>query len=623
MAEVYLARDLLLDRPVALKVLFPEFSTDPSFVERFRREARAAANLNHPNIVSIYDWGEEGGTYFIVMEYVDGQDAAGGHPGRGPAAGPPGGRDRRRHRRRPPVRPRPRRRPPRREARQRDDHRPAGEGHRLRHRPGRRPGREPHPDRRGHGHRHLLLARAGPGPRRRRPQRRLLARRRPLRDGHRPAAVQGRQPGGHRLPARPRAAGPAQRDQPRRPPGLRGHHPQGHGQGHRRTATRRAEALRADLLRYASGQPVSVEPVRGRPGPRTGAAGRRPRPRRPRSPGSCPAPRAGPTAPAADGTRIVTAGEPGGRLRGAAPPAHRHLHRHPGRPAGDPGRAALPAQPGAGRRQRQRRDRHADRDRQDRGRGQRHPARRRPAGDQAGGRRRGQRGGQGHRPGPRPRRQGEEGLRGHDHGEPGGAVGHRPRRAGTQASTPPPTPSRTPGSRCKTVRRTDAAAAVDAVIDQDPKPGPGKRGATITLVVSNGPEQVRVPEVRGRPEGEAANLLGQAGFKTRTSTEQSADRGRGPGHPHRARRRHPPRQGRDRHPGRVQRRPGHDRRRPRPPCPPTDHRRRSSPSSPPTTVTTVAADDHHHRVAGPDRRSLRPPRRPGRGSSPAAAGRRW
>ena len=73
MAEVYLARDLLLDRPVALKVLFPEFASDRSFVERFRREARAAANLNHPNIVSIYDWGEDGGTYFIVMEYVDGR----------------------------------------------------------------------------------------------------------------------------------------------------------------------------------------------------------------------------------------------------------------------------------------------------------------------------------------------------------------------------------------------------------------------------------------------------------------------------------------------------------------------------------------------------------------------
>ena len=73
MAEVYLAHDLLLDRPVALKVLFPELSVDRSFVERFRREAQAAANLSHQNIVSIFDWGEEDGTYFIVMEYVSGQ----------------------------------------------------------------------------------------------------------------------------------------------------------------------------------------------------------------------------------------------------------------------------------------------------------------------------------------------------------------------------------------------------------------------------------------------------------------------------------------------------------------------------------------------------------------------
>ena len=72
MAEVYLAHDLMLDRRVALKVLFPELSTDRSFVERFRREAKAAANLSHPNIVSIYDWGEEDGTYYIVMEYIDG-----------------------------------------------------------------------------------------------------------------------------------------------------------------------------------------------------------------------------------------------------------------------------------------------------------------------------------------------------------------------------------------------------------------------------------------------------------------------------------------------------------------------------------------------------------------------
>lgn len=72
MAQVYRARDRLLDRPVALKVLFPELSVDRAFVERFRREAQAAANLSHPNIVPVFDWGEDGGTYFIVMEFVDG-----------------------------------------------------------------------------------------------------------------------------------------------------------------------------------------------------------------------------------------------------------------------------------------------------------------------------------------------------------------------------------------------------------------------------------------------------------------------------------------------------------------------------------------------------------------------
>lgn len=73
MADVYLANDRLLNRPVALKVLFPELSVDPTFVERFRREAQNAARLNHPNIVSVYDWGEENNTYYIVMEYIDGR----------------------------------------------------------------------------------------------------------------------------------------------------------------------------------------------------------------------------------------------------------------------------------------------------------------------------------------------------------------------------------------------------------------------------------------------------------------------------------------------------------------------------------------------------------------------
>ena len=73
MAEVYRARDELLGREVAVKVLSDKFSRDHSFVERFRREAQSAANLNHPNIASIYDYGDDGGTYFIVMEYIDGQ----------------------------------------------------------------------------------------------------------------------------------------------------------------------------------------------------------------------------------------------------------------------------------------------------------------------------------------------------------------------------------------------------------------------------------------------------------------------------------------------------------------------------------------------------------------------
>lgn len=72
MAEVYLARDTFLERDVALKVLSPELARDPSFVQRFRREAQAAANLGHPGIVAIFDWGEEDGSYFIVMEYVEG-----------------------------------------------------------------------------------------------------------------------------------------------------------------------------------------------------------------------------------------------------------------------------------------------------------------------------------------------------------------------------------------------------------------------------------------------------------------------------------------------------------------------------------------------------------------------
>jgi serine/threonine protein kinase len=76
MAEVAVARDRQLHRHVALKVLSATLAEDMTFVERFRREARAAAALSHPNIVDIYDWAESNGRYVIVMEYVEGRTLA-------------------------------------------------------------------------------------------------------------------------------------------------------------------------------------------------------------------------------------------------------------------------------------------------------------------------------------------------------------------------------------------------------------------------------------------------------------------------------------------------------------------------------------------------------------------
>src|SRR6476659_4472680 len=74
MARVFLAHDRLLDREVAVKVLADRYAADPQFVERFRREASAAAGLNHPNIVAVYDRGEADGSYYIVMAYLRGPD---------------------------------------------------------------------------------------------------------------------------------------------------------------------------------------------------------------------------------------------------------------------------------------------------------------------------------------------------------------------------------------------------------------------------------------------------------------------------------------------------------------------------------------------------------------------
>ena len=73
MANVYLANDIILDRKVAIKVLRGDLSNDEKFIRRFKREALSVSNLSHPNIVEVYDVGEEEGNYYIVMEYIDGK----------------------------------------------------------------------------------------------------------------------------------------------------------------------------------------------------------------------------------------------------------------------------------------------------------------------------------------------------------------------------------------------------------------------------------------------------------------------------------------------------------------------------------------------------------------------
>ncbi|MBI5441095.1 MAG: serine/threonine protein kinase, partial [Deltaproteobacteria bacterium] len=77
MGRVYLARHVPLQRDVALKLLAERFAEDEVYVQRFLREARAAARLNHPNIVQIYDFGQVGLHWYLAMEYVDGRSLAG------------------------------------------------------------------------------------------------------------------------------------------------------------------------------------------------------------------------------------------------------------------------------------------------------------------------------------------------------------------------------------------------------------------------------------------------------------------------------------------------------------------------------------------------------------------
>ncbi len=79
MADVYKAKDHKLNRFVAVKVLKPEFREDTTFIKKFRSEAQAAAGLTHPNIVNVFDVGDDGGVYYIVMELIEGYHSEGIH----------------------------------------------------------------------------------------------------------------------------------------------------------------------------------------------------------------------------------------------------------------------------------------------------------------------------------------------------------------------------------------------------------------------------------------------------------------------------------------------------------------------------------------------------------------
>ena len=180
MGVVYRATDLSLERPVALKLIAPELAEDKRFRERFLREPKLAASIDHPNVIPIYEAGEHDGQLYLAMRFVDGQRPEDDPPARRQAraaaragpAGPGGGGARRR--------PPPRARAPRREA----GERAAGRGrprlpHRLRDHQAARRRLDRH--RPGGGHARLPGARADPRRPRGRAHRLLRARLRALR----------------------------------------------------------------------------------------------------------------------------------------------------------------------------------------------------------------------------------------------------------------------------------------------------------------------------------------------------------------------------------------------------------------------------------------------------------
>ena len=205
MASVYEATDLRLDRTVAVKVMHPGLGDDDEFAARFVSEARAAARLSHPNVVAVFDQGNDDGTVFLAMELIPGhtlRDTIGKEAPLSAAARPRAARaGRLRAGRRAPRRAD----PPRRQARERAHRRRRpDQGRRLRAGQGGQRHHPAHRDRRPHRDRLLRRPRARRRGPLRRPRRRLRRGRDPLRAAHRQQAARGRDADPGRLQARAR-----------------------------------------------------------------------------------------------------------------------------------------------------------------------------------------------------------------------------------------------------------------------------------------------------------------------------------------------------------------------------------------------------------------------------------